>query len=200
MNPGNFFTSLILIALASLAPSPSLAQTGMGSARVMVCNRGQININVVIGTQAALPLFNHDLIVTAWTAIDPGTCRQVYHGTGDAREGSGIERSYIGVGFYGPQGQLIAGHASRLPDFGIYSLATPVITAAKDRFCVRSTAFAPLRSATGFPSMPSSIATPSASVPTIPADIPHSPPHSRSSPAPVSVLTSPTSATPATTI
>jgi hypothetical protein len=133
-------TTFVLVVLLSVAPVPSLAQN-YSSASVSVCNKGQININVVIGEPAPLPLFNHDLVVTAWVSIAPGACRQVYHTVGDNRTGTGTERAYLGFGFSDPQGQLMAGHASRLPDLGIYALLTPVIAASKDRFCARWDAF-----------------------------------------------------------
>ncbi len=138
MNTRNFLaTSLYLFALSSFAPLPLLAQQPMTDATLTVCNKGQININVVVGTQAALPLFNHDLIVAGWTSIEPGACRQVYHDA--AVPGYATDRAYVGFGFLDPRGQLIAGHASRLPDLGTFSFGTPVLTAAGDRFCVRRT-------------------------------------------------------------
>jgi hypothetical protein len=129
--------SLVLFAFSGFAPS--LAQGRFSVATVTVCNEGQIDLNVVIGTEVALQFFTHNLDVVAWVIIKPGTCRTVYHGVGDSESGEGVHRSYMGFGFYNSQSQLIAGHASRLPDFGTWTFGTPILAAAADRFCVRDT-------------------------------------------------------------
>jgi hypothetical protein len=109
--------SLVLFGLSGFAAS--LASNRWSDATVTVCNEGRIDINVVIGTEAALPLFTHNLDVVAWVSIKPGACHRAYHGVGDYDTGDGIEHSYLGFGSYNSQNQFIAGHAARLPDFGM---------------------------------------------------------------------------------
>ena len=124
--------AVFLLAVILGSPIAALAQSyeaSAGVARVTVCNRGQIPINVIKGTQA-LQLVGHDLDVVAWKPVNPKNCTLIYY---DAFE----PRTYIGFGFYNSQGRLIAGHAARLPDFGYFSiLGTPILGPASDRFCV----------------------------------------------------------------
>lgn len=127
---------LVLVGLCAFAAGP--ARGASSDATVTVCNQGQININVVIGTEAPLPLFDHNLDVVAWLSIKPRECQQVYHGVGDYDSGSGIEYSYLGFGFFNAQKQMTAGHAARLPDLGYFTHGGRVLTAAGDHFCVRT--------------------------------------------------------------
>ena len=131
--------SVFLIALCAFAASQ--AQAGPSDATVTVCNQGQIDINVVIGTETPRALFTDDLYVVGWLSIKPGACTQVYHGVGEYATSAGIAWSYLGFGFYNSQNQFIAGHAARLPDFGAVGYGTPTLSAAGDRFCVRNTSF-----------------------------------------------------------
>ena len=128
-----------IVLFGLLAFMTSRAHAGSSETTVTVCNQGRIDVNVVIGTQAPLPLFVRNLDVAAWTSIKPGSCRQVYHGVGDYDTGEGIMSSYLGFGFYNSRNQLIAGHAGRLPDLGFFKYGTLILTAANDRFCVRDT-------------------------------------------------------------
>ena len=91
-------TLLVLFGLCGFAAS--LARAGPSDATITVCNQGRIDINVVIGTQTALPLFARNLDVVAWLSIKPAACRQVYPGVGDYATSAGIDRSYLGFGFY----------------------------------------------------------------------------------------------------
>jgi hypothetical protein len=162
-------TSLVPFGLSGFAAS--LAQNRWSDAMVTICNQGRIDINVIIGTEPALPLFTHNLDVAAWVSIKPGARHQVCHGFGNYDSGDGIEHSYLGFGFYNSQNQFIAGHAARLPDFGIFSSGTPILTAAGDRFCVRNTGMTYRTRSTRY-----STAPPSAAARTIPADTSPSPP------------------------
>src|SRR5690349_17360284 len=90
-------SSIVLLGLFGFAACQ--AQGRSSDATVTVCNQGRIDINAVIGTEATLPLFTHNLDVVAWVSIKPGACSQMYHGVGDYESGSGIQRTYLGFGF-----------------------------------------------------------------------------------------------------
>jgi hypothetical protein len=115
-------------------PIVALAQSydpGPGVARITVCNKGQIVINVVKGTKA-LQLVGNDFDVEGWKALNSGACGLIYYFYNME------PRTYIGIGFYDSKGRFVAGHASQLPDFGVFSiLGTPILAPASDRFCVR---------------------------------------------------------------
>ena len=123
----------LFLLLGLFSPLAALAQSydaSPGAARITVCNKGQIPINVAVGTMAVV-LVAHELDVEAWKTINPGGCALVYYSTLELR-------SYLGFGFYDAHGRLIAGHAARLPDFGVFSiLGQPIVGPASDRFCVR---------------------------------------------------------------
>jgi hypothetical protein len=130
-------TSIFVLAITInlLLPVAALAQSYdavAGVARVTVCDKGQIPINVIAGTRAlTLQLVGNDLDVVAWKPINPGKCALVYYNAGEPR-------SYLGFGFYDSHGRFVAGHAAQLPDFGVFSiLGTPILGPATDRFCVR---------------------------------------------------------------
>jgi hypothetical protein len=95
-----------------------------------VCNKGQAQINVMTATKA-VQIVGNDLDVSAWRVINPKDCAMVYW---NALE----PRTYIGFGFHDSDGRFIAGHAARLPDFGVYSfLGTAIVGPSSERFCVR---------------------------------------------------------------
>jgi hypothetical protein len=125
--------SIFLLVLALISPTTALAQTydaSQGVARITVCNKGQIYINVVVATQD-VQVFSTDLNVSAWKNIEPRKCALLYYSTLEAPV-------YMGFAFVDLHGKLIPAHASRLPDFGPYSiLGTPILEPASDRFCVR---------------------------------------------------------------
>jgi hypothetical protein len=100
-----------------------------GSAQLTICNKGSVDINVVVALNVNMrPLFDF-LNVSGWTRIAPGDCKLVYNETDPA---------YIGFGFSDSQGHITgAGHIEQVRDFGWYDF-TKVLNRSDKRLCVRN--------------------------------------------------------------
>ncbi len=131
-------------ALAGQDPWGTPHDDDLGPARLTLCNHGERNVSVALGT-IDLAAFGHSLTISGWTNVKRGTCGAIYM---FEKNLSVPVQAYLAFAYFNERGEFTPAQVTSTPDIGewrYYQLGMllrnspghgPALTPASRRMCV----------------------------------------------------------------